>query len=34
MRAPFAVPASALALIGVVGLVRLVRNQTGDLVLD
>ena len=33
MWAPFAVPGSALALIGVVGLVRLVRNQAGDLVM-
>jgi hypothetical protein len=33
MRAPLAVPGLVLALIGVVGLVRLSHDQTGDLVL-
>jgi hypothetical protein len=34
IRAPFAVPGSALALVGVAGLVRLARDQTGDQVLE
>ncbi len=34
MRAPLAVPGSAPALVRVIGLVRLARDQTGSLVLD